>query len=250
MKKIYLLALSLSLFSLGMLAQTPTFEIQNNDNSNIVVVNNEVFTKSVAALATHQSNFTIKNISATSQTINVRKYEDLLNTVSVSDKAEAVFCTGTTCYPPNIFTSSVVLSAGETIAFKADITEASIIGESNVRYKFTNANDANETISFTTKYNVPASVLKHTATFGSVSSVYPNPTNSNSFININAIDNTKDVKLNIINALGSVVNSKTIELNKGKNLIQLETENLNAGVYFISVSNKESIITRKITVTK
>ena len=58
------------------------------------------------------------------------------------------------------------------------------------------------------------------------------------------------MKLNIINALGSVVNSKTIELNKGKNLIQLETENLNAGVYFISVSNKESIITRKITVTK
>jgi hypothetical protein len=68
--------------------------------------------------------------------------------------------------------------------------------------------------------------------------------------NINANDNAKDVKLNIINALGSVVNSKTIELNKGKNLIQLDTENLNAGVYFISVSNKESIITRKITVTK
>lgn len=232
------------------MAQTTTFEIQNSDNSNVVVANNDIFTKSVAALGTHQSNFAVKNISAVTQTINIRKYEDLINTVSASDKAEAVFCTGTTCYPPNIFTSAVVLNPGESVVFKADLTEASIVGESNIRYKFSNANNATEAISFTTKYNVPASILKYNNPFNSVSSVYPNPTNSKSFIGINAADDVKEVKLNIINALGSVVNSKNIELNKGKNVIQLETEDLNSGIYFISISAKESIITRKITITK
>lgn len=250
MKKNYLSILFFGLFTLVVNAQTPTFEIQNDDNASVVVVNNEVFIKSVAALAMDQSNFSIKNISATSQTITVIKHEDLLNMVSASDIAEAVFCTGTSCYPPDVFTSEVVLSAGESMVFKADLTEASVVGESNVRYKFKNSNDPNETISFTIKYNVPTSIKKQSSLFNAVSSVYPNPASSVAFLNITAVENIKDLKVNVIDALGSVVNSKSIELNKGKNTIAIETEYLHSDIYFISISNKESKVTKNITVTK
>jgi hypothetical protein len=142
------------------------------------------------------------------------------------------------------------LGIGGSIAFKADLTEASIVGESTVRYKFTNPSNANETLSFTTKYNIPASLLSNNLTFESVSPIYPNPTNSKAFVTVNAINDVKDINLSVINALGSVVNTKHIELNKGKNVVQLDFEELNSGIYLISISNKESVITRKLTVTK
>jgi hypothetical protein len=230
-------------------AQTPTFEITDDDNSNTAVPSNTTFVRSVAASALDQHHFTLKNISTSNQTVTIRKYEDVINTVNASDKAEAVFCTGSTCFPPTVSSAQVTLTPNQTIAFIADLTEASMVGESDTHYKFTNANDASEVTYVYFKYNVPAGLIKQSTFLSNVSAVYPNPVSSSAFLNVTA---AKDIQteITIVNALGSVVSSSSTELTKGKNTVKLPTENLNAGVYFVSLSNGSTIITRKIMITK
>jgi hypothetical protein len=248
MKKIYS-SFFILFASITIQAQTPTFEITDDDNSNTAVPSNTTFVRNVAASTLDQHHFTIKNISSVSQTITIRKYEDVLNTVSASDKAEAVFCTGTTCFPPTVTSAQVVLTPSQTVAFIADLTEASVVGESDTHYKFTNANDVTEVMFVYFKYNLPAGIIKQSNFISTVSSVYPNPVSSSAFITVTA---SKEIQTDVIivNALGAVVSTSSADLNKGKNTVKLPTDNLNTGVYFMSLSNGNSIITRKIIITK
>jgi hypothetical protein len=50
--------------------------------------------------------------------------------------------------------------------------------------------------------------------------------------------------------LGSVVSLKNIQLTAGKNNIQLDSESLNSGIYFATISSGSNKIVKKFTINK
>ena len=250
MKKIYLLLLSLSLGSATCFAQTTTIELTSVEGPTVVVTNNQIFSHVVAPLATHQHDFRLKNTSANTEIFLVRKFENLINQVTASDKAEASFCNGTTCYGANIMSATVSIAAGVSIDFKADLIEASIVGESNVSYEISNMANGSDVLNVELRYNVPASLRSFSPLFTNASNVYPNPSSSRSFIDLNVVKELNGTSLKIYNSLGALVSSKNVSLNKGKNTLSLDNEGLESGIYIICISNGSSIITRKLTVSK
>lgn len=248
MKNIYIALMSFVIGAGAASAQTTMFELKSVTGPTVIVSDNDIFHHTTTPGAYLQHTFKLKNLTAASRTVSVRKYEDLVNTVNASDKAEITFCNGSTCYPPSVNTVPFEMAANETLDFKADITEASQIGESIIRYKFTNFEDANDNITIVLKYNSPTSVESFGTVLTNVSNIYPNPTNGKSFLNIQSKGEVQGLQLTIINALGSQVSSKNIDISKGNNTIALESENLSAGLYFVNLKGGNIHITKKITV--
>lgn len=75
--------------------------------------------------------------------------------------------------------------------------------------------------------------------------VYPNPSNNNFNLQINAIK-PEDVQLEIMNELGQTVFSKQENLNSGSNTIILNTEDYSQGLYLLKIKQKSSIYFKKI----
>jgi hypothetical protein len=251
MKKNYIFVFILFAFcSLSVLSQSVTFQVTDVSNGTGVIANNSVFYRNTTASSMVDHTFEIKNISAVTQSISVRRYDDVVNTVSVNDKAEANFCTGTTCYGTGVMTSVMTLTTNQIVIFKADLIEASAVGLSEIRYKFSNPNNGSEAITTTIKYNHPLSVKDNASLFNNVSNIYPNPTSSKSYVNVTSLGEENSLNVTIINALGATVSSKVVEVSLGKNIISLDSENLNSGIYFVSISSGNQKITKKITISK
>jgi len=84
----------------------------------------------------------------------------------------------------------------------------------------------------------------------SISDVYPNPSANKAQITVNSKVNTNNASVSITNALGSIISVKNIELSAGKNNIHLDSENLNSGIYFATISSGNNKIVKKFTVNK
>ena len=81
-------------------------------------------------------------------------------------------------------------------------------------------------------------------------SVYPNPATDNFTIEFDLAEAAK-LDINLMNAIGQKV--RTIEagnFNGGEHLINVNTAELSAGTYFITIRNGEGITTKTITITK
>lgn len=249
MKKIYLFTILFLASFIGIKAQSTVFKIVNSTNS-VTVNDNDVFNQVTTPLNTTEHDLEVTNLTANTITISVRKYEDVLNTVAPGDVAQAYFCTNSTCYPAEVMSAPLVLTANETAIFKADLLEASAVGESSIRYKFTDAANTSDYLMVNMKYNAPVSVKSNKALFTNVSGVYPNPSISKSYVNITSAQNLDGVNISILNSLGALVNSKTINLNSGTNKVMIDSESLSSGMYFISITSGASTATRKIIINK
>ena len=232
-------------------SQNVTFTVNSTSTGNSPVVNNDVFYRTTTASSNIKHYFEIKNTSAASQTFSVRRYDDLLNVVTaVTDEASAYFCTGLTCYPASITDGTFVLGAGQNISLTTDLDEASVVGQSNIRYFISNFNAPSDALTVSIQYNGPLSVKESLSYFTNSSGAYPNPATSKVFIDVNAGMDLNNVQVNVLNLLGAAVSSKQINLDKGKNKIAIETENLESGIYFVAVIKGNSRITKKITLNK
>lgn len=248
MNKKLLSFLALSISSLVSFSQS-VFEIKDTHTNAIVTNGLNIITTTTASTQSHYD-LEVKNTSATSQVYTVKRFDDLLNTVGSGDAAAASFCTGSNCYVPATTTATFSLLPNETVILKADLEEASVVGLSDVRYRVYDTDNSMDAITFTLKYNGTVSVKNINNALTSVSDVYPNPSQGKTILNLVSTSNLSQVKLNILNSLGSVVSSKMLEINSGKNQINLETENLNSGLYFVTISQGNQQITKKITINK
>lgn len=242
MKKLFT---SLFLFLLLLSKAQSPVEVRDQENSMALVSNNQIFTGSVAALGTASHHFDIKNISANTITVTVRKYEDLINTVTISDKAAAYYCFDGVCWSPSIITATYQLTAGSSFSFIPKLDEASVMGESNIRYRVSSSGND---LYLTLKYNIPAGI-KNISGDPSSLSLYPNPSSGEIFAKIKSESDLNVASLIIYNSLGSVVKSKEIEISKGNNIITLGTQEMSAGIYFVQFNQGRSRITKKITIT-
>lgn len=249
MKKIYLLSISLFATVCSLTAQT-AIEVKNTSGMNEVLSNNAIIYKGTTANNQTAHDFMVKNISTGSVTFRITRYDDLLNTVGAGDAAQALYCTDLTCFPPTTFTANVNLASNASFDLKAYLNEASVVGESSVRYVIHDLNNTSDQFTVTIKYNNIMSVKANASLFSNVSEVYPNPSVSNAFINISVTNSSNGVKVSIINTLGTIVSTKAVDLTSGKNTIALDLENLSSGIYFVTLGQGAAKVTKKITISK
>ena len=248
MKKLLLLASTLIIGLTNLSAQT-SIQLTNNSTGN-PITNNSVILEDVATGGQSHVYLQLKNISSSSVTYAVKKTEIVINS-----GADAYFCWGGQCFPSSTTVTPVAnyatLTAGEVYApqsFYYDENTAE--GYSEVQYELYNVNNPNDAITFTFKFNPNLlSVRNNGNLFTSISDVYPNPSANKAQIMINSKINT-NTSVSIVNALGSVVSVKNIELFAGKNSIHLDSENLNSGIYFATISSGNTKIVKKFTVNK
>ena len=256
MKKFILLASTLFIGSFGLIAQSSLLVTETAHGATIA--NGQVIYMTVGASAVNQIDLNIKNISTSTKTYKMKMFHDLRHTVSATDESNPYFCFGGVCLPPTTFVSpgSVTLTANQDavaagLPTSVHYDEASVPGLSIIRYRIYDINNPNDTMGFIVKYNDPtASIKTNPSLFSNVSEVFPNPSSSKAFINITALVDVNAASISVINALGSVVLSKTIELSIGKNTIDLDFQNLISGLYFVTISNTNSKITKKFTINK
>lgn len=78
--------------------------------------------------------------------------------------------------------------------------------------------------------------------------LFPNPA-ENGFVNV-LIDskNTADIRLSLYNTLGEQINTQVLNGLNGQTTLSLETNTLNAGIYFVELTDGTSRQTRKLLV--
>ncbi len=77
-------------------------------------------------------------------------------------------------------------------------------------------------------------------------SIYPNPTNGLSTLEVNMNEKINNVALNVFNILGEMVISKSVNLNVGANAIPLKLEHLEAGIYTVELLSPSLNISQKL----
>lgn len=169
--------------------------------------------------------------------------------------ASAYFCFAGSCWGASTDSAgTLVLAAGasassSTVAFNmlvTDLDEANTTGLSIVKYTFININQRTDSLQVTIAYNQPVGINENNGLLSSFE-LSPNPVSDNATIKINS---TKviDGKFYVYNALGAIINEKTVSLTEGKNKIDFNTENLPSGIYFANLKFGSSSTTKKFIV--
>ena len=226
-------------------AQTSVFSVKDIDNGLATVVHNQQFIKTTTPNGLeHSFHFKITNTSAVSKTLTVIKFENTLNAGAAS-----YFCFDGACFLPGTNAASIAVPAGTSFSLIPKFDEGPTIGMSNLSYEIADQANGSDNLTVVLKYNPPASVKELSNLLSSGAGIYPNPSNSKSYFDLYAAQDLNATSLKVYNSIGSVVSSKSINLTKGKNILPIDSENLEAGIYFVSVSVGNSKIVKKLTIT-
>lgn len=228
--------LFLALLLVGNLAfSQAVFRIVEATGGNPIVNDGAIFHSAVVGGNTTSKTFSMTNLTASTLTLSVRKFEDLLNTVAMGDVASPYFCTGLICYPASTFNSTVSLAPNESLAFIAYIDEATVAGNSKVRYRFTNG-VSSQSITFTMDYNNPTVGINEKNSPVSSLSLYPNPTNGEKLnVNFNTNELIPALQIVITSITGQEVLKTNINPTLGNNNMEINLSNLINGIYFIKL---------------
>lgn len=252
MKKIYLVILAI--FSGILVSNAQSIKVTRNSDGAIINDNDVMYVSATAGGLPAETDFTFKNIGASTKSFKVKRTDMQLNKVNVStgDTAEPYFCTGLNCYPSTttITPSAITLTVNGTESLITYLQEASVEGISTVKYEVFDVANTSDKLTFTISYNNPLSVKNNSAIFSYVSDVFPNPANNRAQLIVNSSSNSLNNSLTITNTLGAIVSTKSIALNTGKNVISLDIENLNNGIYFATLINGSTKIVKKFTITQ
>lgn len=96
------------------------------------------------------------------------------------------------------------------------------------------------------EFVIPVGINETQASFGTVGT-FPNPATDVLNVNIK-LNNNEAVVVTMYNALGQAVVTESRNMSAGANMIQLNTSNLEAGVYFLSVNVGTATSTSKVVV--
>jgi hypothetical protein len=126
-------------------------------------------------------------------------------------------------------------------------------------YTYTDKNVENSTTYYRLKQTDFDGVFKYSTVFtvncGTNSSTVFNYSKAytidsyNINLEVNASQNETRI-INVTNTLGQILQSMPYEFSSGYNLIKLPTTYLASGMYFVSITNNEQMLTKKIIVTK
>ncbi len=98
-------------------------------------------------------------------------------------------------------------------------------------------------------YDINAGIVKNDDIFSDIN-IYPNPFEDRAAVVMN-LKQEETVTVNMYNVMGELVyTSKSIDMQRGKNLVEINSEGISAGVYLVTVNSSQSSVTRKVTITK
>lgn len=231
-------------------AQTSTFQIKDNNNNGAQVSDGAIFyhpTQNFGPTINHE--FEIKNVSASTLSLSLRKYEDLLNTVNMNnnDVAQAYFCFGTNCLPASVLSYSIELAPGESTLLEAKFDEASIAGHSQVRFKFNNKVNTSDALTLTLKYDSNVGIIEAAKNTDAHFFIYPNPA-TNAVNIVNAYENDPIQQIQVIDASGKTImllNQSTVS---STNQITLPLDQLSMGIYFLNIQTQTQSFHKKIII--
>ena len=178
------------------------------------------------------------------------------------DGTTTSYCWGTSCFPPNntdsiiVARDTVFLAGGESTPegkfsghyLAEDFGELTVVGTSMIEYKFFNAEDPDINVTVVVKFvTTPDGIVDQLMSNAFISDLYPNPATSFVTINYDLPQEVTNASVRIINILGSVVKTET--LNKNATSLRMDISDLTNGVYFYSiVINNEVYKTKKLIV--
>lgn len=267
MKKIFTLLSIIALSAFTVKAQSFALYKVNQTGTAITgtVNTNDVMSFTTTANSQEKIRLRITNLSSTNthtynviRTILFNNPPLVVSGASVSP--QTYMCVGTTCYDNSVATQTLVAdmtvlppssnSDVEGMPFVIYLEEASSLGQYDVRYKVFNQVTAGDTITFTMRYNSYLSVSENKSVIESASDVFPNPANTNAFVNV-TLKNEGAVKVQIYNSLGALVYSGNEQkFAPGKHKVNFDCGSLNSGIYFVTLNAGESKITKRMVINK
>ena len=137
------------------------------------------------------------------------------------------FTIGAVTQMSNVFWSSPINS--NLVAFLQDVSSKEILQSVSIPAAWSGVNDITGNI-------------KQIALF-------PNPATNGTNLNVN-LEKATTLSINVIDALGRVVYSSSNEFGNGEQNIFIPTNNMETGIYNVSVSTEETSQSVKLTVTK
>lgn len=79
--------------------------------------------------------------------------------------------------------------------------------------------------------------------------VYPNP--ASNMVNVSyELKNNQEVEVSLMNAMGAIIESSTVNANSGSNAAVINVEGLSNGIYFVNVKSGDDVVTKKFMVAK
>ena len=253
--KIIIINLAL-VFSLKVFSQNNIL-INFINTTNTVAAGSTIYTTTTAE-NTREIILDIKNISNSTKSYLVKRYDIILNSVN-STTAVARFCFAGNCYlastlisphsltlTPGQYASSI---QGDNQVLNCDLDEAAAIGYSYIKYSFINAINSSDSLQFSIKYNDPNAPLTIMETSKNLDAFNfsPNPVSDELTVKIKATKNDKSI-LNIYNGIGAITIKKEFYLTEGENVFQINTRELPVGIYFASLKINNSTFTKKLII--
>ena len=104
------------------------------------------------------------------------------------------------------------------------------------------------TISPISPEPMPTIIPAATAVLAPEVLVYPNPTAPSSEITVKVNGMMGDVQINMYDGLGRVVKMQNANITKSNEELKLQIENVPTGIFFISVKNNDTVVTRKVVI--
>ena len=94
----------------------------------------------------------------------------------------------------------------------------------------------------------PVGLIKETKLSNQVS-IFPNPTSGNATLKVFSLTSGKS-KLILINTMGQIASSKTIDLFSGNNNILIDTKEFSNGIYSVVLETATETVVKKISISK
>jgi Secretion system C-terminal sorting domain len=252
MKK--LLLLPVLCFSLNAGAQGSIL-LSNNDNASTLTPNAIIQLTTAASTPTSvfnlKFNIDVKNISGSTKTFLVKRYD-----VTLNPGADAYYCFAGNCYgpPTTLAPTALTLTSNQSASqvqgqyqiLTADLDEASTIGYSLIKYTFFDENNVSDSVQISLRYNSPVGVSELKKNLKSME-LFPNPSEGNSTLLINA-QSAFNGKVMVYNALGDLVSEQTATIVQGQSKIELNLQALSPGVYLVSVKAGNASLTKRLVI--
>jgi hypothetical protein len=198
------------------------------------------------AAPTEMLEFKIKNVSASSKVIKIKKI-----TVQLTSGHDMYFCFNSTCYGSGTVYSNATMAAGASLpngnnsyGLRTEFDSWSTVGTSIVRYIVYDSLNTSDSMNITITYNITAANgIKNISRNIIVSNAAPNPASNvvNFTYDLSGVSNATSVK--IYNSLGTLV--KTSALNPLAKNTQVDVSSLDEGFYFYSIVSGDKVVSTK-----
>jgi hypothetical protein len=241
MKKILLTCFIAVFFTTPIFAQN--FRLTNLEGNNITNTSISIELDESQLSVDNVYDVYFKNLSSDSLRINVKRI-----TENIVPGAQNLLC-WKICHGPlvNQSTPIWVFSNDSIDNFKSHYHPFNTYGESNFTFIFFDVNNPTDSVFLRINYNTGTLNTNKIKSNLNGIKIFPNPSNLKFQIDFEP-NKTNSQEVRISNILGSVVKSQKI--NKLESSVTLTTEDLEDGVYFVSVVSNGKIENTKRLVVK